>query len=180
MKVACSILLLPQGLTSAAAEQTFVLDKFLKENAGFNDVQIDTIHRGKAVATILDSPIPDQVFVFGTIHIDAMPEKYLQLASDFDSLRKLPGYLAIQRFSNPPQPSDLREVIIDPDDVKQLKSCKPGDCEVQLPSEAMDQFQKSIHWASADASRQANRVAQEMALQALAAYQKGGNAALGV
>src|SRR6266446_7952217 len=121
LKVACSMLLLPQGLTSAAGQQTFVLDKFLKENAGLNNVQIDTVHRGKAVATILDSPTPDQVFVFGTIYIDAMPEKYLQLANDFDSLRKLPGYLAIHRFSNPPQPSDLREFIIDPDDLKQLK-----------------------------------------------------------
>src|SRR6266446_2848718 len=137
LKVACSLLLLPQDLTSAAGEQPFVLDKFLKENAGLNNVQIDSIHRGKAVATILDSPTPDQVFVFGTVYIDAMPENYLQLANDFDALRKLPGYLAIHRFSNPPQLSDLREVIIDAEDFKQLKSCKPGDCEVQLPSEAM-------------------------------------------
>src|SRR5262245_57993068 len=113
LKVACSLLLLPQGLTSAAGEQSFVLDKFLKDNAGLNSAQIDTVHRGKAVATVLGSPVPDQVFVFGTIHIDAMPEQYLALANDFESLRKLPGYLAIQRFSNPPQPSDLREVIID-------------------------------------------------------------------
>src|SRR5258706_640474 len=113
LKVLCSLLLLPRGLTSAAGEQAFVLDKFLKENAGLNNVQIDTIHRGKAVATVLDSPTADQVFVFGTIYIDAMPENYLQLANDFDSLRKLPGYLAIQRFSNPPQLSDLPQVIID-------------------------------------------------------------------
>jgi hypothetical protein len=180
LKVACSMLLLPQGLTSAAGEQTFVLDKFLRESTGLSNVQIDTIHRGKAVATVLDSPTPDQVFVFGVVYVDAMPEKYLQLANDVDSLRKLPGYLAIQRFSTPPQPSDLREVIIDPEDFKQLKSCKPGDCEVQLPSEAMEEFRKSINWTAADASNQANRLAQQMALQALVAYQKGGNAALGV
>src|SRR5262245_44081339 len=131
--IACFLFTVPQRLTSAAGEQTFVLDKFLRESIGLNEVQIDTVHRGKPLATILESSTPDQVFVFGTIYIDAAPEKYLQLASDFNAIRKLPGYLAIQKFSDPPQPSDLREFTIEPDDLKELKSCKPGDCQVQLP-----------------------------------------------
>jgi hypothetical protein len=174
------LLTLSKGLTSVGGEQSFVLDKFLKEFVGLNDVQIETVHHGKPIATVLDSPTPDQVFVFGTIYIDAAPEKYLQLATDLNSLRKLPGYLAIQKFSDPPQLSDLREFTIEPEDFKELKNCKPGDCEVQLPSEAMEQFQKSVNWSAADAASQADRLAQQMALQALAAYQKGGNVALGV
>jgi hypothetical protein len=164
----------------AASGQAFVLDRFLKDTVGLTNAQIDTVHRGKAVATVLDSPTPDQVFVFGAIYIDASPDKYLQLANDLDSIRKLPGYLAIQKFSNPPQLSDLREFTMTPDDFKELNRCKPGDCQVQLPVEAMDEFKKSIKWTAADASSQANRLAQQMALQALDAYQKGGNAALGV
>src|SRR5262245_39008299 len=174
LSIACFLLTLPQALTAAAGEQTFILDKFLRESVGLNNVQIDTVHRGKPVAIVLDSPTPDQVFVFGTIYIDAPPERYLQLANDFDSLRKLPGYIAIQKFSDPPQPSDLRTFTIDPQDLKELKTCKSGDCEVQLPSEAMDDFQKSVNWTAADAGSQANRLAQQMALQALVAYQKGG------
>src|SRR5262245_7839376 len=170
------LLTLPQGLASSAAEQTLALDKFFKESAGLSNVQIETVHRGKPVATVLDSPTPDQVFVFGTIYINASPESYLQLANDFDSLRKLPGYLAIQKFSDPPQSSDLGEFTIDPQDLKELKNCKPGDCEVQLSSDAIDQFQKSVNWTAADAAGQANRLARQMALQALVAYQKGGNA----
>jgi len=180
LAIACCLLMLPQAVRPAAREQAFVLDQFLKEHVGLNSVQIDSVHRGKPVATILDSPTPDQVFVFGIIHIDAVPEKYLQLANDFDTIRKLPGYLAIQKFSNPPQPSDLREFTVNPEDVKELKNCKAGDCEIQLPTEAMDQFQKSINWNAADAAGQVNRLAQQMAIQALATYQKGGNAALGV
>jgi hypothetical protein len=134
----------------------------------------------KAVATVLESPAPDEVYVFGTIYVEATPESYLRFANDFDALRKLPSYLAVQKFSNPPQLSDLGGFTIDADDLKELKSCKPGDCEVQLPSEAMDQFQRSVNWRAADATSQANRLAQQMALEALLAYQKGGNAALGV
>jgi hypothetical protein len=175
-----SLLLLSSGTRLAASEQVFVLDKFLRESVGLDAEQIDSIHRGRAVAIVLDSPTPDQVFVFGTIHIDATPESYLRFANDFDALRKLPSYLAVQQFSNPPRLSDLDGFTIDAEDLKQLKSCKPADCEVQLPSEAMDQFQKSINWTATDVADQANRLAQQMALQALLAYQKGGNAALGM
>ncbi len=165
---------------SAPGEQPFVLDNFLKERVHFNDGQIRDVHRGKAVATILDAPTPAQVFVFGIVHIDAAPERYLELANDFDVLRKLPGYIAVRRFSAPPQFSDLREFTITAEDLKELKNCKPDDCDFQLPSEAIDRFHQSINWGAADALNQANRLSQEMALEALAAYQKGGNAALGV
>ncbi len=105
--IALSLLLLASSMGSAAGEQAFVLDKFLQENVRLNAGQIDSVHRGKAVAVVLDSPTPDEVFVFGTVYVEATPESYLQLANDFDALRKLPGYLAVQRFSNPPQTSDL-------------------------------------------------------------------------
>jgi hypothetical protein len=179
LALSSALLLLPQETTTLAGEQVS-LDRFFKEVAGLNDNQITQIHQGKALAKVMDSPTPDQVMVFGIIYIESSPEKYLHFANDFDTLRKLPGYLAIQKFSNPPQLSDLREFIMPADDFKELKSCKPGDCDVQLPSEAMQQFQKSVNWTDADAERQANQVAQRMAIQAVLAYQKGGNAALGV
>src|SRR4029453_13899843 len=43
----------------------------------------------------------------------------------------------------------------------------------------MDQFRKSIDWTATDAPSQGNRLAQQIALQALLSSQKGGNAALG-
>jgi hypothetical protein len=178
--IALSLLLVANGTGSAASEQTFVLDRFLRENVGLDSQQIDSIHHGKAVAIVLDSPTPDKVFVFGAVYVEATPDSYLRFANDLDALRKLPSYLAVQPFSNPPRLSDLDGFTIEAEDFKELKNCKRGHCEVQLPSEAMDQFQKSIDWSAADAESQANRVAQQMALQALLAYQKGGNAALGI
>jgi hypothetical protein len=63
--------------------------------------------------------------------------------------------------------------------VKQLKNCKPGHCEIQLPAESMEEFQKAVNWSAPDAADQANRAAQRMALEALVRYEQGGNAALG-
>src|SRR5262249_34147870 len=180
LSIACFLIMLPRGLTPGAAQQAFVADKFFKETVGLDSGQIESVHRGKAIATSLDSPNPDQVFIIGTVLINATPESYLKLASNLDVMRKLPGYLAVQKFSNPPRRSDVAGFSIDSDDLKELKTCKPGECEVQLPSESMEQFQKTVDWNASDATSQANRLAQQMTLDALLAYQKGGNAALGV
>ena len=154
-------------------------DKFFHEFIGLNDDQIREIREGKAIAKILDSPTADQVFVFGSVFINSTPERYLKFASDIDALRKLPSYIALRKFSDPPQLSDLTDFTMDEEDFKQLKNCKPGHCEVQLPTEAMEEFQHSVNWSAPDANDQANRLAQQMALQALLNYQQGGNAALG-
>src|SRR3984885_13604779 len=152
---------------------------YFREYVGLNDEQIQSISGGKALAKILDAGSAEQILVFGAVHIDATPEKYLKFASDIDALRKLPGYLAIRKFSDPPVLSDLDGFTLDEEDVKQLKDCRPGRCEIQLPAESMEEFQKSVNWSAADVADQANRSARQMALEALLQYQKGGNAAVG-
>ena len=153
--------------------------RFFREYVGLNDDQIATIRSGKALARILESRTPDEVFVFGAVYVESTPEKYVKLASNIDSLRKLPNYLAIQEFSDPPQISDLDGFTLDEQDIQELKKCKPGHCEVQLPSESMEAFQQSVDWSSPDVTEQVNRLAKKLALEAITRYQQGGNAALG-
>jgi len=155
------------------------LQTFFKDYIGLSQDQIEQIQHGKTIAKVLESRSPDEVFVFGAVYIEATPESYLHLAGNVAELRKLPGYLAIRKFSDPPQPSDLDGFTLEEEDIKKLKDCKPGHCEVQLPAEAMDEFQRSIKWSAPDAAAQVNRLAQAMALQALLEYTRGGNTALG-
>jgi hypothetical protein len=154
--------------------------RFFREFAGLSEDQIGTIRSGKPVAKVIDSRTPDEVFVFGSVYVEASPEKYLELASDVDALRKLPGYLAIQSFSDPPQLSDLEGFALERQDIDELKTCRMGHCEVQLPTEAMEGFKQSIDWSAPDVANRVNHLARQMALQALLNYMKGGNTALGV
>jgi hypothetical protein len=172
-------LLLCLAAMSQEPEQTPEPLRFFREYVGLNDDQIATIRSGKALARVLESRTPDEVFVFGAVHVGSTPEKYVKLASNIDSLRKLPNYLAIQEFSDPPELSDLDGFTLEEQDIQELKKCKPGHCEVQLPSEAMEAFQQSVDWSSADAAEQVNRLAKKMTLEAITRYQQGGNAALG-
>lgn len=155
------------------------LQSFFKDYVGLHDNEVEDIRHGKTIARVLESRTPDEVFVFGGVYIAATPESYLKLAGDVAELRKLPGYLALRKFSDPPKLSDLEGFTLEEQDLKELKDCKPGHCEVQLPAESMEEFQRSVDWSAADAAAQANRLGQKMALQGLLAYIQGGNAALG-
>ena len=152
---------------------------YFREYVGLNAEQVQSITNGKALAKILGTGSADQILVFGAVHIDSTPEKYLKFAADIDALRKLPGYLAIRKFSDPPLLSDLDGFTLEEEDVKQLKDCRPGHCEIQLPAESMEEFQKSVNWSAMDVADQVNRSARRMALEALLRYEEGGNAALG-
>src|SRR5215472_615379 len=153
--------------------------KFFRVFAGFHEEQIAAIRSGKAVAKVIESPTPDEVYVFGSVYVEGTPESYLKLASDIDALRKLPSYLAIQSFSDPPQLSDLEAFTLEEQDITELKNCKTEHCQVQLPIEAIEEFQQSINWSAPDVADQVNRLARRLALQALQEYMQGGNAALG-
>src|SRR5215469_3083351 len=160
---------------AAAMGQSAEPSKFFREYVGLTDDQVSAIRNGKPIAKVLESRMPDEVFVFGAVYVKAAPESYLKLASDVDALRKLPNYLAIQKFSDPPQLSDLEGFTLEAEDIKELKNCKPGHCEMQLPTEAMETFQQSVNWGAPDRSDRVNRLGQQMALEALLRYMQGGN-----
>ena len=141
--------------------------------------EIIDIQSGKAVARVMPSRSHAEVFLFGAVYIHAAPQSYLRFAQDFDRLRKLPGYLALGVFSDPPQPGDLHGFSFDDDDIKALKDCKPGSCLLQMPANSMEELQRSVDWSAADVSDRVNQLLQKAALQRLLAYQRDGNSALG-
>ena len=63
---------------------------YFRDYVGLNAGQIQSISSGKALAKVLDTGSADQILVFGAVHIDSTPQKYLKFASDIDALRKLP------------------------------------------------------------------------------------------
>jgi hypothetical protein len=170
------LLLLPNVVKAESADEPY---KFFREFAGLNEEQIVAIRSGKPIAKVIESPTADEVYVFGSVYVEATPESYIKLASDIDTLRKLPSYLAIQSFSDPPQLSDLEGFTLEQQDITELKNCKAEHCQLQLPTEAIEEFQQSIDWSAPDVADRVNRLAQRLALQALTEYMKGGNTALG-
>jgi hypothetical protein len=155
------------------------LSDFFRRYAGLSDREIAAISSGVPVAKVLHTPTPAEILVFGAVYVSASPADYVASATDVDALSRIPGYLAIRRFSSPPRITDLAGFTLDSEDIKDLRSCRPGDCIVQLPVEAIDALRRSVDWSAQDVALQVNTILQTTALEGLLAYQRGGNAALG-
>jgi len=169
------------GFSLSGASQTRAeLHTYFKDSIGLNQEQIADIGDGEAVAKVLKSRTPAEIFVFGAVYIKAAPETYFQLASDFDRLRKLPEYISLGKFSTSPQVAEVEGFRFDGDDIKALKECKPGHCEVQLPGSAIEDFHQSINWSAPDVEEQVNLLLHRRAIERLKAYQGQGNQALGI
>jgi len=162
------------------AQTSSELNTYFQQNVGLSQDQIAAIRGGQAVSKIATSRIPDEVFVFGAVYVKASPEQYFKLAYDFAKLRQIPGYEAIEKFSDPPQVSDLEGYAYDSEDIKALKNCKPDNCQLQLPASSIEALQKSIDLSAPDAEEKVNQYVHGVVIQRLLAYQKEGNQALGV
>jgi hypothetical protein len=179
MAIAALLIVIAATTLPSFSQSNPDLQTLFRQNIGLNQDEIAAIRNGQSVTKTLPSRTPAEVFLFGVVYIHAAPESYVQFARDFDRLRRLPGYLALGVFSNPPQLSDLKDFSFDNDDIQALKNCKPGDCQLQMPASSIEEFHRSIDWSAADVNEQVNQFLQKTALQRLLTYQREGNQALG-
>jgi len=163
------------GFSQASA----ALQNHLKQDLKLSQDQINSIRNGQPFAEALPSRSPAEVFVFGVVYINADPESYVKYAYDFRLLRSIPGYLAINQYSNPPQLSDLKGFALGSDDIQALKNCNPGNCAIQLPGGTIADIQKSINWSAPDVDNQVNQYIQKTALSRMLLYQQQGDKLLG-
>lgn len=153
-------------------------EEFLREQMQLAPDQITDVQNGKAVARILPSSKPSDIYVFGAVYIHAKPAAYLQFMQDMNRLKKVSGYLGVGEFSSPPTFGDMAGLSVEQADIEDLKNCRPGNCEVQLPEESMEAARASINWKSPNVAEQVNNLARGRILRLLNDYQKSGDAAL--
>ena len=146
---------------------------------GLTPQQIAAIDAGRPVAKVLPWGGPSEVYVFGAVHIAGSPETYLEAARDVGRLSGATGFQGIGEIRDDATVADLSALAFDPDDVKALKNCREGSCDVQLPTSGIQRFRDGVDWSRPDAADQANALARAGVLQLMQAYRGGGNEALG-
>ncbi len=174
-------LLLALSLISSAIIQAAVarVPPKIFTDLGLTSKQIAAIDAGRPVAKVLPWGGPSEVYVFGAVQIAGSPETYLEAARDVGRLSGTPGYQGAGEIRQDATVADLSALAFDPDDVKALKNCREGSCDVQLPASGIQQFRDGVDWSRPDAADQANALARPAVLQLVEAYRRGGNEALG-
>ncbi len=153
---------------------------FLIDHIGLTSQQILSIQQGKVVTKAISSRTPAELLVVGAVFVRARPEDYADLAFDMDRLRESSSYVAVGRFSDPPRLSDLDGFTFEPEDIRNLKSCRTGKCGVQMSDQMMLALQKGIDLEAPNARIEASQKMKQLAIEMLGRYRTEGNSALGI
>jgi hypothetical protein len=151
---------------------------WLRDAMGFSAGDVRDVIEGRAVARQLKLAGPEEVSIFGAVRIAVAPGAFIDQLRDIAAFERRLGVLQVGKFHEPPRLEDLDELTIDRDDLLAIESCRPADCEVQLPEAMIKRFASEVRWKEPDAAAQANRLFRQMLFDRLLRYREGGLSAI--
>lgn len=101
------------------------------------DHQWQRLRTGGAVAALSTTEDPAQVSLVGAVRLNVPPEAFVDRFRAIERIERGKTVRQIGRFSATPCVQDLAALTLDSRDVESLRRCRPGDCGLQLPSEAI-------------------------------------------
>lgn len=170
-------------VTGATARQAGFpprLERYLNDVVKLDRAQRAALLAGSPVTKLLDADDRKEVAVFGAIWINAPMQAYVEAVKDIENFEKGRGFLVTRRISSPPRLEDFADLRLNDGDLKDLRTCKVGDCEIKLSEESLRRVQAEIDWNAPDAPEAASRLLRQIALEYVNGYLEAGNERLSV
>jgi hypothetical protein len=156
------------------------LDEYFAKVVKLSPEERRTLLAGRPLARNLDADPAKEVALFGAIWIGAPAAKYVAALKDIENFEKGPGFRVTKRVSDPARLEDFAQLVLPDDDLRDLKSCKVGDCELKLSAESLARVRKEVDWTRPDAKAQIEMLVRRTAVDYVNAYRQGGNSRLAV
>ena len=138
------------------------------------------LRSGAPVARNIDADPAKEVAIFGAVWVAAPVAKYIAALQDIENFEKGEGFRATKKIGEPARAEDFAALVLPPEDLKDLRVCRVGDCELKLGEAALTRVRKEVDWSRPDAKAQVERLVRVMGAEYVNAYRKGGNDALAV
>ncbi|MFN8062732.1 MAG: hypothetical protein U0Q12_26505 [Vicinamibacterales bacterium] len=124
-------------------------------------------------------PAPDaQLAVFAAATVRTSADQLVQHVRRIEELKRGKYVQMIHRFSNPPELRDLDALTLDPDDLSDLDSCAPGDCDIKLSADEILELRAALRGSVAGRSTRVDRVYRELVLARVRGYLAEGQRSL--
>jgi hypothetical protein len=166
----------------AVGEGTFParLETYFAKTLKLTAAERATLLSGKPLAKNLEADPGKEVAVFGAVWISASPAKYVAALEDIENFEKGAGFLATKKVSEPARLEDFARLQLPDDDLKDLRACQVGDCELKLSAAALARVRKEVDWSRPDVRAQVEQLIRRIAVEYVNAYRQGGNSELAV
>ena len=153
------------------------LDDFLTRGIRLSAQELSALDRGETVARVLPTSDGRDVAVFGAVQINVSRAFFTDRQRDVTRALKTATRTKVQRFSEPAVASDAQLIEISNDDLKELRDCRPNDCNFKLPATDMQSFRGALG-SGADAKARVKSHAASRIVEYVNDYRARGNAAM--
>jgi hypothetical protein len=170
-----ALLVGPSHVTFPAA-----MEGYLSTTARLTDAERADLAAGKPVAKLLDADPNTEIAVFGAVWVASTPEEYVRALSDIESFERGGPFIVTKKLSDPAVAADFALLALPESDIKDLRNCRTGDCDVKLGEKGIETIRVGVDWKGSTAGADANALVRRLALELVTAYREGGNDRLAV
>jgi hypothetical protein len=156
------------------------LGEYLNSQARLTDAERVALTAGAPVTKLLDADPATEVAVFGMVWVAAPSRVYIDAVTDIETFERGESFRVTKKISEPARIEDFAALELPDEDLEDLKTCRPGDCELKVSQASLDRFRKEVNWSKPSARADAERLFRQVAVDYVNAYREGGNARLAV
>lgn len=169
-------------LAAQAPPQTFPpeIEKYLAAEVKPTAAERAALLKGAPLTKLLPTDEGKEVFVFGAVWIDAAANDYVRQVTDIETFERGGAFRVTKKISDPPRAADFAQLELPDEDVKDLKGCKAGDCEVKLSAKGLEALKDHVRWGTPNETIDVNTQFRRLALEYVTGYREGGNTRLAV
>ncbi len=138
---------------------------------------IARVDLGEPIVNVLPATGRD-VSVVGAARVRIEPERLVAWVSRVDHLHPKQYVPIAVKFSSPPRIEDLGALVLDNDDLDDLRSCRPGDCGVKLTAAEIGKLRRVLDSSGAGWRQALQQAFRELMLDRARMFLAGGFARL--
>jgi hypothetical protein len=170
LAVAVGLLVWPAAIARQPSAGPFA---FFRPTVEISPDEIRRVDRGEALVRILPG-IDDEIAIFGAVAIHVDGSRLIAWERRIAVLKQNAMVLSIGRFSNPPALEDLRDLVLDDDELQAVSRCRPGNCALKLAAGDIGRLQRAM----AVRPPNSQEVFRRILLERVQSYLDGGHSAL--
>ncbi len=150
----------------------------LREPLQLSDADLSTLRQGQPIAKTLTSAAPREMTTAGAVRIrGSAMARFVNQFKTLEGFRTSQFVLQIEKFGETPQLSDLDKLTLDPEDFESLRTCRVGECDVQLSADDIKRFNQ-LNWKAPTAARDAAALYRTILFDHLVRYRAAGTKGL--
>jgi hypothetical protein len=158
---------------------TLPVETLLTDRLGLSAADVERFRKGQAVVVKVPGTTGHEVAAAGAVRAKGSLRRLTAWLRDIEAFRKAAGSVNVGAISDPVVAADFTRLSFNDADFSQLAACRPGRCEFRMTAAHLARLQKEVAWKQPQAREQAIALAKTLLTEYVAAYQKGGDAALG-